>query len=302
MPVGAGARHLGEQAVVLGGPQLEVDPGRDVRLRGPQQIDRHLPEQQRKSALRRVRDDGPYGRDGGERRRAGLPAGEQHAQPPTGRPGLRQQRLQSADEPSGRVHRPPDVRSGLDQPVQGRDQGGGGLVRRFHIDPDGDRVAYRVGDLPGGGQHLVGGLRTDAGNLTELVPIGLVDLADGGVTGLLDRADAQPALGDVLEPGDRDGGQLAADQGVEDRGEFGVYGLDGAGVIGQHRTSGAQQLLGAREQLPGGLPRRSPGIRLPGLCHVRSSVRAAPLPSCPTPARVRHIVPRADDRDGRAGR
>lgn len=303
--VGPRARHLGEQAVVLGGPQLEVDPRREVRLRGPQQIDRHLPEQQRKPAIRRLRDHGPDRGDGSERRRTGLPPGEQHAQPRAGRSGLGEQRLQPPDEPPGRVHGTPDVRTGLDQSVQRHDQGGRGLVRRRHVDPDGDRVPDRVRDLARGGERLIGSLRTDAGDLAELVPIGLMDLTDRRVVGLLDRAEAQAALGDVLEPGYRDRGQLTVDQEVEDRGESGVYGVGRAGVVGQHDTRRVEQPFGFCDQLPGCLPRRRPGVPrpgtgLPGLCHVRTSVRAAPLPPCPAAARVRHIVPWADDSAGPA--
>lgn len=231
VPVRPAAGQLRELAVVLGGPQLEVHPRPGRRLRRPQQIHRDLPEEQRQLLLLRLRDRRPHPGHGVERPPPRLLAAEQHPQPTPGRCGGGHQGPEPFVQPPARLHRPPCVRTGLDQPVQGDDQGGRGVVGGVHVDPYGDGLAHRVRDLPGRRQRLVGGVRPDAGDQPQLVARGAVDLPDGGEPGLFEGGEAQPPLRDVLEPGDRDGGQLLVDQGGEQRVENTPYGIDGPGMV-----------------------------------------------------------------------
>lgn len=158
------------------------------------------------------------------------------------RPGGRrrqEQGFQLRGQTPGGIGRPAYVGAGLHQPVQGDEQRVRLRVRRVHVYPYGDGVPHRVRDLPCGGEGLVGGLRADAGDLAELVAPGSVDPADRGVPRLLQRAEPQPALGDVRQPGGGDGGQFETDEGVQQGAERGVRGLDGAPVVVQYRAGRA---------------------------------------------------------------
>ncbi len=98
-----------------------------------------------------------------------------------------------------------------------------------------------------------------------------MDLPDGGEPGLFEGGEAQPPLRDVLEPGDRDGGQLLVDQGGEQRVENTPYGIDGPGMVLPYGGRPPEQRLRLGQQLPDD-PARRP--RADGLRPVSVIVRS----------------------------
>ncbi|MEW2040545.1 hypothetical protein AB0885_26315, partial [Streptomyces sp. NPDC005534] len=227
---------LGELAVVLRGAQLEVDPGLDLGGRFAQQVGGGLREQQAYVSGGGVGGEVAQGDDRGERALPAAPSGDGEPQPAGGGGRFGEQGADPLVEPPGGVHGPPQFGPGLDEPAQRDDEGGGPGLGAVHVDPDGDGLLDGAGDLPGRGERLVGGLRADARDLPQFVAARLVHGAHRGQSGRLDGREPQPALGDVLQPGDGDGLQLPGDEFVPERGEGGADRFDGAGVVGEHRA------------------------------------------------------------------
>lgn len=65
---------------------------------------------------------------------------------------------------------------------------------------------------PAGGHRLVGGVGPDPGQLAQGVPARFVHFPYGGEPRLFEGAEPQSAGRDLLQPGERDRAQLAADQ------------------------------------------------------------------------------------------
>lgn len=114
LDVGRAPGDLGELAVVLRGPQLEVHPRLGVGRGLPQQVGGCLREQHRYALGHGVARQRAEFRDGGEGALTPGPAREGHPQPPGGRTGRLQKRLEAAVELRGRVHGPAQFGSGLD--------------------------------------------------------------------------------------------------------------------------------------------------------------------------------------------
>ncbi len=182
--------------------------------------------------------------------------GEPHPQPPTGRRGLHEQRPEPAVQRLGGVDGPARVGAGLDEPVQGDDERGGAGLGVVDVDTDGDGLPHGLGDLPGGGERLIGRLLPDPGDLPQPVPVGRQHVPHKAVPGRLDHAEPQPPLGDVLEPRDRYRRELAAGQLVVQRSEGGPDGLDGPPMIPEDALRGPMQRDPNAEHLPRPPPTR----------------------------------------------
>jgi hypothetical protein len=254
LDVGRAAGDLGELAVVLRGPQLEVHPRLGVGRGLPQQVGGGLREQHRYALGDGVGDECPYL---GRRRERALPrdpAQQRHAQPAGGGPGHRQERREPALQSPGGVHGPPQVGPGPDDPPQRDDQGGGPRLRMVDVDAYGHGLLKGPGELPGGGERLVGGLRPDARYLPQLVPAGLEHRPYAAESGVLQRPEPQSPLGDVLQPGDRNPFELLGDQLGEDRRESGPYLLQRTPVIGEDPLREPDEPLPPGDHLPGPPP------------------------------------------------
>lgn len=243
LDVGRAPGDLGELAVVLRGPQLEVHPRLGVGRGLPQQVGGCLREQHRYALGDRVTRQRAEFRDGGEGALPSGPAREGHAQPPGGRTGRREKRLEPAVELRGGVHGPAQLGSGLDEPAQRDDEGGGPRFGVVDVDPYGHGLLDRAGDLPGGGERLVGGLGSDARYLPQLVPARVEHGTHRSEPRRLKGPEPEPPLGDVLQPRDRDALKLLGDQLGEDRREGRTHLVDGPRVIVEHSSCEPAQPL-----------------------------------------------------------
>lgn len=189
-------------------------------------------------------------RRGGEGGVLAVPAGEGEPQATGGRAGGGQQLAEPALESLGAVDGLAQLGSGLDEAVQGDDEGRGPGLGVLDVDPYGDGLLDGPGDLAGGGQGLVGGLRAHAGDLPQLVPARRVHVPHGTEAGRLHGREPQPPLGGVLQPGDRDGLELLGDQFVPEGGEGGPYGVEGARVVVENGTGGVVQPRSPLAHLP----------------------------------------------------
>ncbi|GLW44720.1 hypothetical protein Stsp02_03820 [Streptomyces sp. NBRC 14336] len=158
--------------------------------------------------------------------------------------------------------------------MQGGDQGGGGGFGPVHVDVDGDRLVHRVGEPAGGGEHLVDGALSDAGDLPQPVGPRVEYGAHRAQSAVLDAAQPEPSLGDVLEAGHRDGVEPPAYLRVMERRQGRPYRLDGPVVIGDQ---GARRLVQPRP----------PGDNAPFLAPHGPSTPHSRSPHPPTGARVR---------------
>ncbi len=115
---------------------------------------------------------------------------------------------------------------------------------------DGDGLVGGVGEPAGGGEHLVDGALSDAGDLPQPIGARREHGAHGPQSALLDAAQPQPSLGDVLQPGDRNGVEFPPHRGVVDRRQNRPYRLDGPAVVADHVPSRLVQPRSPRDHVP----------------------------------------------------
>ena len=140
-------------------------------------------------------------------------------------------------------------------------------------------MRHRHVELTGRGYDLRRGLRPDPGYPLEPGDPGGGGLADGAVAGRLDGAQPEPALGGLLEPGQRKRGQLLADHVVSRRfvGGPGCAEPDGwgracLGNAGPQRPGPGDDAAGRRARLARVVRRRLDVGELAG-CHAGTSPR-----------------------------
>ncbi len=119
--------------------------------------------------------------------------------------------------------------------------------------------------------HLGRGAGADAGQQLQLVRRGVQHALDRGVPGLFEGPEAQPPVGDVLQPRQRDGGQLVACQLGTQRRQRPLDVVTGARVVGEQRARRGEKVFGLQQESPG-LP--AGGCRALPLAHVLASAAA----------------------------
>jgi hypothetical protein len=134
--------------------------------------------------------------------------------------------------------------------VQGHDERGGAGFGPVHVDVDRHGLVRGLGEPGGGREDLSDGALSDAGYLAQPVRSRLQHPAHRAEAALLDGAETQPALGDVLQPGDGEGVEFPGDDLVVQRTQRRPHRLDGPPVVPGDAPRRLVQPHPARDRLP----------------------------------------------------